>query len=458
MSQIAEMTSDTEEVDIQVAIETAMNAGTSADQNQNQNENDNVQEEDEQNPNQNGNTQNTVAVPVETAPLKEGRDPNDSESDDEEAQQFSLKRNKTIRTHFSDAFEWTHPLLHHYPAVWVRRDPDKTSQTKPNSWAVAFSIATVLLYFVLQFFYQITGWNLFPAIDNAVWCLYIIFVCAARVLSISYFAKFFNWPWSRESLPFYYQQQTELGNKDRVANYRRLYFGLSIAYILLDLAVVIMETEALMPYYHFSVLTYILVKSLCRIFLFYPLLLTTLVQSIVFVKYLLCLDQLWQEMKTPQTVDLQTTFEEYEKLYKSFRRDYHGTLRLSVSSYLAAEVLFFWDSFNFMGMHAVMIVLLLRAVPIFWLFFHSASNLEKTHRQLSDEVWKHGQYFMATKNKKNGHDGYYNLILQFLHKYSIYLTVGKIVVTTKNVMKFCCILMITRSFTYFGTTWAESKM
>eukprot|EP01083_Nonionella_stella_P116276 345375_1 len=409
------------------------------------------------NPKQSDNAPKTITVSVQTTSLAKGRgrrtdDTPDTEDDEAQPSIPSLHKQKTIRTHFSDVFEWIDPVIHYYPGLWIRRDPNKKSAVISNWWILAVAISTAVLYGGMNIYLQWVGWDLYPAIDNIVWILSFTFITVARMISIIYSVKHFNWPWSRESLPFYYQQQTEIGNKDRVVKYRRLYIILSIVYIVSDLITVIMEEEELMDWYHGSVAFYYVQELLTRVFLFYPLLMILNIQCVVFVKFNLCLDQLLQEMKDPSTVDLQTTCEEYEKLYKRFRRDYHSTLRSSVACYLVSEVMFFWDSFNYMGMHVVMIFLVLRTFGIFALFFHAASNLEKVHKRLADEIWKNGQFFLGKKNF------YYTYILQYIEKYSIYLTVGRVVVTTKNVLKFCFVLMLTRSLSYFGTAWAENKV
>eukprot|EP01083_Nonionella_stella_P290222 987617_1 len=401
------------------------------------------------NPKESDNAQTTTVLAA--ANTNDTLDTEDDEAD-AQAQLPSLHKKKTIRTHFSDVFEWIDPVIHYYPSVWVRQDPNKTSAVLTNYWTLALAIPMTLAFGSYNVYLQTTGWYLYPLVDNIVWISCFAFAFAARMLSILYFDKRFNWPWSRESLPFYYQQQTEIGNKDRVFKYRRIYIILSMVYIVTDLVTVVMEEEALMDWYHGSVVWYYVGELLVRVFIYYPLVITLNIQSVIFVKYNLCLDQLWQEMKDPSTVDLQTTCEEYEKLYKRFKRDYHSTLRLSVACYLVSEVMFFWDSFNFMGMHAVMGFLLLRTFSVFWLFFHAASNLEKVHTRLADEIWKNGQFFLGNKNV------YYTYMLQYMEKYSIYLTVGRVVVTTKNVLKFCFVLMLTRSLSYFGTAWAENKV
>eukprot|EP01083_Nonionella_stella_P064493 168116_1 len=401
--------------------------------------------------------ENAVAVQTETAPLAKGHagninDTPDTEDDEAQPHIPSLRKQKTIRTHFSDVFEFINPIIRYYPSLWIRRDPNNKTTPISNWWTLAFAISMTLLYAALQSFYQITSWNLYPALDNLVWILCYTVVCVGRFLSIRYCAKDFNWPWNRESLPLYYIAQTEINNKERVVKYGRLYIILSIVYVVSDAVTLFTEAEELLEWYHDSAVAYYVTESVNKVFIYWPLMITVNIQSIIFIKYELCLDQLWQEMKDPSTVDLQTTFEEYEKLYKRFKRDYHGTLRLSVAFYLCAEVMFFWDSFNYMGFHVYTLISLLRTLSIFSLFFHAASNLEKVHTRLVNEVWKNGGFFLSKK------EFYYTYLLQYMEKYSIYLTVGRVVVTTKNVLKFVFVIMVTRSVMMFGTIWAESKV
>eukprot|EP01083_Nonionella_stella_P182054 653947_1 len=292
------------------------------------------------NPKESDNAQTTTVLAA--ANTNDTLDTEDDEAD-AQAQLPSLHKKKTIRTHFSDVFEFINPIIRYYPSLWIRRDPNNKTTPISNWWTLAFAISMTLLYAALQSFYQITSWNLYPALDNLVWILCYTVVCVGRFLSIRYCAKDFNWPWNRESLPLYYIAQTEINNKERVVKYGRLYIILSIVYVVSDAVTLFTEAEELLEWYHDSAVAYYVTESVNKVFIYWPLMITVNIQSIIFIKYELCLDQLWQEMKDPSTVDLQTTFEEYEKLYKRFKRDYHGTLRLSVAFYLCAEVMFFWD-------------------------------------------------------------------------------------------------------------------
>eukprot|EP01084_Bolivina_argentea_P196135 336279_1 len=374
--------------------------------------------------------------------------------------QMQADNDISLSEYFSDGFKWLDYILKYYP-LWIT----KTSSKEPrvymlNYLGLSIAVVSVLLYFALQFFYQITGWYLFSDVDNIIWCGYIVFISLSRLLSIIYSYKYLNCPWKVESL----QQTSSLENsfvtdpnthkkyKKLIVRWKTLNISLVVCYVILDIIVVILETWVLLPYYHDSLFTYIAVKSLCRLCLLYPQLFVVMIQSSILLKYYLCLDQLYIHMKNKSSVDLQYVFEHYTKLYKLFKKDYNKTFQYSVRFYLAAELLFFWDSLNFMGVGGVLFVIAVREVPLFILYFYAAGILEGVHTKFAKQLWKNGNFFL---NNKKG--CYYNSILHHIQQYPIYLKFGSIVISSKNVTKYSLGLLATRVIIYIVTHWINEN-
>eukprot|EP01084_Bolivina_argentea_P145752 255395_1 len=363
-----------------------------------------------------------------------------------------------LSQYFSDTFTWLEPIVYYSP-IWIKQKSNtETTKTNLNYFVLSLNVGFVLLYCGLQYFFQITGWYMYADINNIIWCCYIVCLCSSRLLSIIYCYKYFNWPWKREFLPFQHQQKTDSNNKYQklIIRCKILFISTTVSYIVLDIIVIILVASALLPYYHGTMLTYIVVKSLCRLFLLYPQLATTMIQSIILLKYCLCLHQLYDKMNSDMSnVDLRDIFEQYNNLYKSFKRDYHKTLIYSIRLYLAAEILLFWDSLNYMGMF-VMFVILVRELSIFLLYFDAASILEKIHRKFSKKLWKNAHIFLNNKEKSHNAN-YYNSILLYIQRYPFYLKFGSVIVSQKNVIKYSMYLLATRALAYAIRHWIEVK-
>ena len=349
-------------------------------------------------------------------------------------------------TYFSDSFKWMDCIINCLVPT------KKSNNTVINYLVLSLFIIFVLVYCGFQYYLQVTGWNLYRDIVNIIWCFFVFFLVSSRILSILYSFKYFNRAWTEYESTSSRMQLQPFAKQIKCLNI--LYILLPVLYIILDIVIVCLEADNLLAYYKNDYAIYIFVKSIGRIFVYYPQLISTVIQSIIILKYYLYLYQLLDTLKNmneTSNYDIQHISETYDNCYKMFIRDYHWTLSWSVRLYLFAEILFFWDSLSFTGL-LVMFLIICKISFVFGVYFYPASMLEDMYTKCNTELWKMGQIYL--KKKENVEcKYYYNYVLQYIQKYPIYVTFGRIIVSKWNVLKFCAGLIITRGISYAFEEW-----
>ena len=161
---------------------------------------------------------------------------------------------------------------------------------------------------------------------------------------------------------------------------------------------------------------------------------------------------LYDKLLDSSALNVHDIFQNYDNLYKSFKTDYHWTLRMSVQIYLACHILHVWNALDRHGL-TVTTLDFIQALLVFTLYFHGASVLENIFTKFETQLWQKGKKYLQNTTKSDKH--FYNYTLQYIQKYPIYVQIGSVVVSKTNAITFVIGIIVTRALSYGFTKWID---
>ena len=244
-------------------------------------------------------------------------------------------------------------------------------------------------------------------------------------------------------------QLSNVNNQTRIIIKRRaiIYISLIIVLIIVDM---IRMYAGFMYEAKFDPLTWCR-KSAFGLFILYPQYIVCAIQSVVFLKYYVYLYELYDKLLDSSNLNLHDIFENYDNLYKSFKRDNHWTLRMSVQMFLVSEILLIWNSLDWFGL-TITFIEAVKVLFAFALYFIGASILVEMYAKFEHKLWHFG---IKIQNSENRY--FYNYTLQYIQKYPIYVEFGSVVVSKQNAIKFLIGIALTKALSYCLQSWIEEN-
>eukprot|EP01084_Bolivina_argentea_P250263 419242_1 len=357
----------------------------------------------------------------------------------------------------TDKFKFLDNFMLYLP-LFVSKLPSGTSRSKIYKVFVAICVFMWLLTrigFCIVFFFN----NSHVDIHILVPMVAIqIFAIIMRILSFIYYYYHFNYPWYTERKYLEkYTHQTKRKSGCTVRNYR-----LIIQIFLITLCVLYpISSVAGMLYWNTanykSLIFGIIFNLITNFFDIVAVFLTAIIQAVICYKYYCHITKLMDDYQNISSYDLLLR---YQKMFSAFKKDYNIFLKWTVICYLISWLINLWYGMNDDrvkhnmyndntiegGSYYIMAFgSWVEMLSYITMYIISACILSERFAKFQDLLWKK-QTELIQKGNQSETIHTLSSTIMFTCKYPIYINVGSLVMTRKNIIIFMASFLAARIF------------
>ena len=267
----------------------------------------------------------------------------------------------------------------------------------------------------------------------------MILFYASRLASLYYFYFKFNWPW--------YDQSFDIDMSHKTLTILSRYNIMFKLYVILSVLSYIGAFMGSILHYSYNEELSIIHFWSFRLFSLTPQIVLLLIPSTIFLKYYLYLSQIVVNIDK-NDCDIFKVYNEYEKLYTCFKRDYSNQLHLTIVLYLANEVLYIWDSIEYWDNYALndLLEICWTGQPVleFIVYVLTGALITECHQNMVNKLWQKGKVYMIDSNQDISDRLCYNYTLQYVQRYPINVKF-KFEVTKWNTFRFIIFFVSTKA-------------
>eukprot|EP01084_Bolivina_argentea_P172434 298687_1 len=194
---------------------------------------------------------------------------------------------------------------------------------------------------------------------------------------------------------------------------------------------------------------------MARVFIYWPIFVTFCVHSAICVWYYCYIKQLISQLEN-NAVCMKDLFSKYKLLYAEFKKDQSGSISYCIKFSLLNFIIEMWiSSYKIFSKNDIQMYHILYLIQIFFIIFiyvRNSSLLCETFDRFEELLWSHGPMCLEMESDANSKDfdkNYYNYFLQYVGKYSVNISWGKLTTVTRiNFFKFLLAFIIARFAAY----------
>eukprot|EP01084_Bolivina_argentea_P213388 362429_1 len=352
----------------------------------------------------------------------------------------------------SEKLKWLNKWISVLP-TWSSISPSHKRRPTILNYIILFvTIVWIICDYSYAYYMQIYIYSdNFSLIANVFYSSLLFLTMISRFTSLYYFYFRFNWPWIYQSFGFHVYVNYNKTKVQRYIQFSRLLF---ILIICIDITsgcsqLYFKFTSDFNEWFRYSNVVEIF---MFRIFILYPLFVLLMVQSSVFIKYYLYLSQIVHEIRCNSKLKIQLIFEQYDKIQKQFKIDYSTSLQMAVQLFLAAELLYAWDTLYiakgspFGWWKEIVEALLVFAECA--IYISTASLLTECHNQFETLLWCKGKDHLIVMTGNSEDKICYNYTLQYVQKYPLVVKIGSFALTKWNTCRLLLVFALTKVLTY----------
>ena len=352
---------------------------------------------------------------------------------------LDIEQSIDVSDQLNDSFRWINILVLCCP-MWSTRH---LHSNQKRSRCLSIMVVTLC---VLGSLYHL-AWNIIfygtaaqksnGAVYQIIYCLLEVLYTLSRFLSLYYFYHHFAFPWTHsKSLPLPKSQIRTIQTYNR---------------IIVLFSVILFTVDVLLCIHYYSELFgdswYLIYLVVGRLTVFYPIFVTFMVVSAIFLKYGTMITQLTQEFKDIQSgsIEIDGMLDEYVMIRKQFRLEYPSSLNWSIVLYLYSLVLDNW-------VYAYEIVQLdswgdlfgvVEDICILAIFVLPASLIAEAFEKYESMLYEYGVH-----HKKKIDSGALSHLMAHVSKYPLQVRTGNVTITKLNTLKFVVLFILGRSLSW----------